>query len=180
MTNQTLNKNVSRLATHFDPILAFLSPFYWFYPSPSTLLVIQTIVLAIGAWFIYLIAKITLKNKIYALIFSLSYLSSFLVTRANLFDFHPVVLATTFLLAAIYFEMINKNFFTLVFILLSLLTKEHVGLVTFLYGLYITFFRRKKTFGLFISAISLIFFYINGIFYNSLFSSGDPFCGKIF
>ncbi|MBI5123649.1 DUF2079 domain-containing protein [Candidatus Roizmanbacteria bacterium] len=180
MTNQALDKNVSRLATHFDPILAFLAPFYFIYPSPSTLLIIQTIVLAIGAWFIYLISKKTLRNKIYALIFSLSYLFLFLVTRANLFDFHPVALATTFLLAAIYFEIVDKNFLAFVFILLSLLTKEHVGLVTFLYGLYISIFRKKKAFGLFISTISLIFFISTVFFIIPYFRQTTHFAAKYF
>ena len=180
MTNQALDKNVSRLATHFDPILAFLAPFYFIYPSPSTLLIIQTIVLAIGAWFIYLIAKNTLKNKIYAFIFSLSYLSLFLVTRTNLFDFHPVALATTFLLAAIYFEIVNKNVLTFIFIILSLLTKEHVGLVTFFYGLYIFFLKKKKTFGLFICLTSIIFFASTIFFIIPYFRQATHFAAKYF
>ena len=35
MTNQDLKKNVSRLAIHFDPILAAFAPFYKLYEGPA-------------------------------------------------------------------------------------------------------------------------------------------------
>lgn len=158
MTNQDFQTNISRLAIHFDPILAIFAPFYWIYRGPEVLLIGQTIFIALGAFFVYKIAKYFLHDKPRSLIFALSYLAFFPQGRANLFDFHAVVLATTFILAAIYFGLVKKSAYCIFFIVLALLTKENVGLVTFLYGLYLIFLQKERKTGLWISAISLIFF----------------------
>ena len=47
MTNQDLKKNVSRLAIHFDPILAIFAPFYKIYEGPEVLLIGQVIILGL-------------------------------------------------------------------------------------------------------------------------------------
>lgn len=137
MTNQDFGKNISRLAIHFDPILALLSPFYKIYNGPETLLVLQSICLGLGAWAVFLMGRGVLKNKKASLILAISYLFYFPVERANLFDFHPVVLATPLLLFMIYFSLKRKFILMYLMILLSLLTKEHTGLVVLFFGLYL-------------------------------------------
>jgi len=158
MTNQEFQKNVSRLAIHFDPILIFFAPIYWLFRTPDVLLIGQTLILATGAIAVYLIAKKLLENKPMALLFSISYLTFFPIERANLFDFHAVVLATSFLLWMIYFSLEKKRVATLVFMILALLTKEHVGLIIFLFGGYIFLFKKEKKFGLLVTLLGLIFF----------------------
>ncbi|MDH7476246.1 MAG: DUF2079 domain-containing protein [Microgenomates group bacterium] len=158
MTNQQLKKNVSRLAIHFDPILIFFTPFYKIYSGPEVLLIGQTIILALGAWPIFLISQKTINKKLLGLIFASLYLLFFPVQRANLFDFHPVVLATTFLLWAIYFNLIKKNRWSFLFIFLSLLTKEQVGLIVAFYGFYLIFIKKDKRYGFWLSFLGIIFF----------------------
>src|SRR3989339_1470374 len=104
MTNQDLKKNVSRLAIHFDPILAVFAPFYKLYEGPEVLLIGQAIILGLGALAVYLISQKILKKNLTSLMFALSYLTYFAVQRAALFDFHSVTLATTFLLFALYYN----------------------------------------------------------------------------
>lgn len=158
MTDQQIKKNVNRLAIHFDPILATFAPFYKIYQGPEVLLIDQTIILALGALAVYLISQKIIKKKHLSLLFALSYLCFFPIQRTNLFDFHAVVLATTFLLFAIYFNLVKENRWSFVFILLSLLTKEHVGLVIFLFGLYLFFIKKEKKFGTVVAGIGVIFF----------------------
>lgn len=158
MTNQEFRKNISRLAVHFDPILAVFAPLYWLYPGPEVLLIVQTLVLASGALAIFLISQKILKNKLMSLIFAASYLLFFPVQRANLFDFHAVVLATSFLLWMIYFSLEKKRIATIVFVILALLTKEHVGLIIFLFGGYLFLFKKERKFGLLVALLGLIFF----------------------
>lgn len=158
MSDQTLKKNVNRLAVHFDPILVLLAPFYWIYPSPDVLLVTQTIIVGLGALGVYLIAKKILGKDLIALIFSVSYLFYFPVQRVVLFDFHAVSFATTFLLFAIYFYL-SKNYKSyFIFIFLSLLTKEHVGLTVFLLGIYLFFIKKEKKVGLITAIVGAVFF----------------------
>jgi uncharacterized membrane protein len=158
MTDQQLKKNINRMAVHFDPILAAFAPLYKIYPGPETLLVSQTIILALGAWAIFLISEKILKKKGLGLIFSVLYLLYFPVQRANLFDFHAVVLATSFFLFAFYFYLIRKKFWFFFFILLALLTKEHVGLVVAFLGIYLFFFKKDRKLGLLTLITGIIFF----------------------
>ena len=50
----------SYLADHFSPVYLLLMPAYALIPRPETLLVIQTLALALGAWPVYLLAKLRL------------------------------------------------------------------------------------------------------------------------
>jgi len=161
MTNQEFRKNISRLAIHFDPILALFAPFYWVFSGPEILLIGQTIILASGALAIFLIGRKILKDKKMALVFACSYLFFWPVQRANLFDFHAVTLATAFILWAIYFSLQKSRLPTLLFIFLALLTKEHVGLIIFLYGLYLIFIKKDKGFGFLVSFLGIVFFFIS-------------------
>jgi len=175
MSNAELQKNLSRLAIHFDPILAFIAPFYWIWPGPEVLLIVQTLILASGAWAIFLIAKTLLKNKPMSLFFSIFYLLFFQLERANLYDFHGVTLATGFLLWMIYFSLKKNWLATFIFIFLSLLTKEHVGLVVFLYGVYLFFVQKDKKQGFLISFIGGLFFIAVTFLVIPFFRGGNHF-----
>ncbi len=180
MTNQDLKKNISRLAIHFDPILAFFAPFYKIYEGPEVLLIAQAVILGLGAWAVYLIAEKNLKKKVLGLLFSVSYLFYFAVQRAVLFDFHAVTLATTFFLFAIYFQEVKKWTWFFLFILLALLTKEHTGLVVFFFGIYLFIIKKEKKIGLIISIIGLIFFIVTVYFIIPYFRGGEHFALKYF
>jgi len=175
MTNQDLKRNVSRLAIHFDPILAIFAPFYWVYPGPEVLLIGQEIVLGLGAWAVFLIAEKILKKKLISLVFSTSYLLFFAVQRAALFDFHAVTLATTFFLFAIYFQEIKKWNWFFIFIFLTLLTKEHVGLVVLIYGIYLAVIKKERIIGLTTSVLGLMFFIVTVYFIIPYFRGGAHF-----
>jgi uncharacterized membrane protein len=180
MTNQEFNKNISRLAIHFDPILAIFAPFYKIFNGLKVLIVGQAIILGLGAWAVFLIAEKILKRKGLALFFSLIYLLYFPIQRAVLFDFHAVVLATTFLLFAFYFNLIKKNGWYFLFIILSLLTKEHVGLVVFLLGIYLFFIKKERKTGLLTAVLGLVFFIATVYFIIPYFRNESHFALRYF
>jgi len=180
MTNQDLKKNVSRLAIHFDPILAIFAPFYKLYEGPEVLLIGQAIILGLGALAVFLISQKVLKKNLLSLIFSISYLFYFSIQRAVLFDFHAVTLATTFFLFSIYFQEIKKWTWFYTFIFLALLTKEHAGLIVFFFGLYLLFIKKEKKIGLITSIIGLTFFVITVYFIIPYFRGGEHFAAGYF
>lgn len=149
---------ISRLAIHADFILILLSPFYLLWESPKMLLLIQTVILALGTGFVYAIAKKAIKNKNLALTFGVLFLLNPALQFTNLYDFHGVTLSTTFLLGSFYFLMKKKYLPLLIFSILAGLTKEHVWLITALFGFYI-FFSKKRFFGIIIFAMSIFLFY---------------------
>ncbi|HSW97440.1 MAG TPA: DUF2079 domain-containing protein [Candidatus Saccharimonadales bacterium] len=137
---------VSRLAFHADFILILLAPFYMLWQNPKMLLIIQTVILACGSIFVFLLAKDVLKNKNTALLFSCSYLLNPSIAFTNLYDFHPITLATTFLLGAFYFLKKNNMLWVIIFLILAGLTKEEVWVITALFGIYIILLTRGSSF----------------------------------
>lgn len=87
------------LGNHMVLILYLLAPLQAVVASPITLLWIQTIVLAAGAWGIVLLSRNKLSPAWCAYL-ALAYLLHPALLSMNLFEFHPVALTTTFLIFA--------------------------------------------------------------------------------
>lgn len=153
--------NISRLAFHADFILVLLAPIYALWQDPRNLLVIQAIVIAFGAIFVYLIAKEILKHNVLAMVFAFAYLINPSVQRANLYDFHAVVLATTFLLGMFYFYLKRRYKLFILFAILAALCKEQIWLIIALFGILVALHHRKWLLGLGVFAISAgMFFFL--------------------
>jgi uncharacterized membrane protein len=68
--------NVPRWSmSHIDPILVLFIPFFYLVPEPLTLVVLQNLLIILGAFFIYEIALLKTSNKLFSLLISLAYLS---------------------------------------------------------------------------------------------------------
>ncbi|PIT88963.1 MAG: hypothetical protein COU27_02860, partial [Candidatus Levybacteria bacterium CG10_big_fil_rev_8_21_14_0_10_36_7] len=150
---------MSRLGVHADFLLIFLAPLYLLWQDPRMLLMLQSAIIATGAIFVYLLATHILKNKNLAVVFSISFLLNFWVQRQNLFDFHAVALATTFLIATFLFLVKRRYVLFGIFLILSILTKENVWLVVFFFGGYL-FIKGHKKAGILLSVVSLVIFYL--------------------
>lgn len=141
LTNPHGFEQVKRMAIHNDIILGLIALFYFIYSGPETLLALQTIILALGAIPVYLIAQnIINKNKnnsFIPILLSFSYLMYTPMQRANIFDFHAVTIATTTLLFMFYFWLVKKYWLSGLFLIISLLTKEQVALTTAFFGMYV-------------------------------------------
>ena len=175
LTNPHVLSNTSRLAIHFDPILAFFAPFYKLWNTPQVLLIGQSVAIALGALGLYLISKRYL-NKWESLLVSLIYLAYPLLHYVNMFDFHGVALSITFLIYAFYFLTSDEEsnlFWGWIFIILSWLTKENVFLVTMLLGIYIYFKTKRKKLGLYLSIISALLFILIIFFIIPYFADGN-------
>lgn len=149
---------ISRLAFHADFILVLLAPLYLIWQDPKTLLFIQTFILGLGALPVYAIAFMVLRKRPLALLFSVAYLLNPSVEYSNLYDFHGVTLATTFLFASWYFMKKKKYILLCVFLFLSGLTKEEVWIIVAFIGLYIAFFEKKKMLGIGLFTLSAAIF----------------------
>jgi len=158
-TNPNGTAPISRLAFHADFLLILLAPFYALWPDPRNLLLIQTIVLAAGAWFVYLLAKDVLRSKNFAVLFAFVYLINPSIERTNLYDFHAITLSTTFLLAAFYFIRKNKFLWFAVFAILAALGKEEIWVITAMYGVYILLWQKRRFLGSMTFLFSMAAFY---------------------
>lgn len=170
MTNPDGIEQASRLAFHADFILILLAPLYALWQDPKMLLLIQSVVIGAGALFVYLIAKEVLKSKNLSLVFAVAYLLNPSVQRANMYDFHAVVLATTFLLATFYFLLKKQYRLFILFAVLAAICKEQIWLIIALFGILFMFWHKKWLMGagVFVFSLAMFFFLVDYAIPNSL------------
>jgi uncharacterized membrane protein len=153
LTNPHGFDQIKRMAIHNDMFLAFLAPLYFIYSGSETLLVFQTVAIALGAIAVYGISKI-IFNKTHnarhiSLFFSFAYLMYPPLQRMNQFDFHAVALATPLLLFMFYCYLNKRYVISFLCAGMVLLTKEQVGLTLAFFGFFVLFqnwlqIRRKE------------------------------------
>jgi uncharacterized membrane protein len=155
--SQALPVPHSLLGDHFSPIFLLLMPFYLAYPHPETLLVIQTLGLAVGAWPVYLLAKLKLPAG-YAALWVLAYFLFVPLAYINLFDFHEVAFSVAPLGFALYFLERGRRGLFLLSLLFTFLVKEEMALIGVGFGAYMLLGKRDWKLGLGVLAGSLLAF----------------------
>ncbi|HKC73806.1 MAG TPA: DUF2079 domain-containing protein [Chloroflexota bacterium] len=127
----------TRLSFHVEPILLLVAIPYLFVSSPVTLMVIQALVVASGVFPAAWLAWRYLGSRLAQIAFPLAYLLAPPLEAATLYEFHAVTLAAALLLWALYFaDRARYGFFALCAILAAA-TKEEIGLVVAMMGLWI-------------------------------------------
>ncbi len=127
---------ISRLGAHFDPIVAAFAPLWWLWPDPSLLLVSQAVAVAAGAVPVYLLGRRHLDSDWAGAGLALAYLLHPATQWLVLDDFHPVALATPLLLWGFWFLDSDRIVAFAVVAGLACLTKEQIGLVVAVIGLW--------------------------------------------
>lgn len=129
-------RGMNAFADHFDPILVLVAPLYWLCDSPKTLLVLQAVILALGALPLYHLARRRLASPGWALLLSVAYLLYAPMQWFNLFDFHPDSFAPVLVLSALWFLEIRRFAPYFLMLVLLLMCKESMGLTVMAIGVY--------------------------------------------
>ncbi len=146
----------TRLAVHVEPILLPLSLLYLIYAGPETLLIFQTLALALGALPVFVLAQRRLPRwPLVGVVLVLTYLASPLVIGENIFDFHPVALVTPLLLAAVLALDARRYGWFALAAFLAAMCKEDIGFSVAFLGVYVAFAQRRRWFGLTTAALAL-------------------------
>jgi len=145
------------LGNHMVLILYLIAPFYALCSSPLLLLHIQTAILALGAWGIYKLAQRELSDG-WGLAFALLYLIYPPLIYMNLYEFHPIALASTFLIFATYFYRTDRFRAFWGFLALAMLCQENVALIVMAFGLYALIERRSRKWVWVPIAVGLLYF----------------------
>jgi len=125
----------TRLAIHFEPIILPLSLLYVFHADPHILLVFQTLALVSGALPVFLLTRRYLPEwPIVAALMATAYLLAPALLGLNIFDFHPLSLATPLLLYAMLALTYKRYVWFLVACVLAASCKEDIPLVIALFG----------------------------------------------
>jgi uncharacterized membrane protein len=147
-TNCYSVEGFNRFAIHFEPILFPISLLYLIVPGPKTLLVLQTIVVALGAYPAYWLARLRLRNELAGVAIAILYLLYPGQQQATIYDFHAVTLTTALLLFTLYFLYTRRTVLLFVFAILSMACKEQMPLVIVMLGLWSILFQRRWHTGL--------------------------------
>ena len=129
-------EQISRLGSHFDPILALLAPLWWLWPDPELLLVVQAVAVAAGALPVFWLARKHLGVGLAAAALALAYLLSPPVQWLTVSDFHPVALACPLLLFAWWHLDEGRLWAFALLAAAAIATKEHVGLAVAAIGVW--------------------------------------------
>lgn len=119
---------------HMAIALLLIAPFYWLIPSPVTILLLQTLILAAGGIAVFLYANRHLP-KPYPLVVACAYFIYPPLILMNLYEFHPIALVTTFMLFALlsYDRRAPRSY--ILFLLLSMACQENVSLIVVMLGI---------------------------------------------
>lgn len=167
----------NRLALHVEPILLLFVPWYWIgLGGPKLLLIMQAMVVGLGALPLYWLARevlagsteygvrsteYELRSKTYGIrnmepmrspsllpiVFPVAYLLLPALEAAVMYDFHAVTLAPTFLLFALYFSERERLGLFALFTGLAMACKEDMGLTVAMLGVYLVISRRRWRWG---------------------------------
>ncbi|HET6496955.1 MAG TPA: DUF2079 domain-containing protein [Thermoleophilia bacterium] len=142
-TGEAVPRQMSRLGSHVDPILALFAVPWLVWPSPVMLLVLQSVIVATGAWPVFRLGAGVTRDPRAGALLAGAYLlypaTGFLVLN----EFHPVALATPLLIWAFLYMEEDRWVRAGAFLLLAALCKETVPLVIGVMGAY--FALRKRS-----------------------------------
>ena len=129
----------SYLAEHFSPFMFLLVPFFYIYPSPYTLLVIQAVFISFASVPLYYISLHIFSNmkekypksaknpQLYAFIVAIAFLLSPLTESPIYFDFHLMIFLPFFYFISIYFYLKKRILLNILF--LALIVSLHSSFV---------------------------------------------------
>jgi uncharacterized membrane protein len=137
-------RQISRLAAHFDPILAAFAPLWWIWPSPELLLLAQAVAVAVGALPVFWLGRKHLGSERAGLAFALAYLLYPATQWLTLNEFHPVAFACPFLLFAFWYLDEDRLLAFAIFAVLAMTTKEEIGLAVAGLGIWYAVRGRRR------------------------------------
>jgi uncharacterized membrane protein len=147
-------------ADHFDPLQLLLVPLYRAFPSPLMLLVVQGLMLALGALPLYWLARDRFPgHRALATVFPVLYLLYLPLRGANRYDYHPGALAPPLLLFALYYMEKGRWGRMILFLVLAGLLKENMPVAGATIGLYVACVTKRRCLGLILAAGLGLWFY---------------------
>lgn len=159
---------------HFSPALLLIVPVYTVVPRPETLIVFQTVALALGAWPIYLLARRYLPRSAERLVWVAAYVLSAPLAWITFYDFHEISLAVVPLGLAMYFYATRRTIPLLLSLGTSFLVKEELPLIAIGFGIALLGQRRWRL-GAFVVVASVVAFLVILRVIIPAFAGGAPY-----
>lgn len=142
-------------ATHFSPILYAVAPLYALFPTVQMLVVLKSVLIALAAWPIFLIARHMLESGWQAVAIAACYLFSPFVINAGIWEFREISFAPFVLAWALWAIIHRKRYILLALSVALMCIKEHYGLAVMGLGLLWAWHWKERLFGLALAAAGI-------------------------
>ncbi|NOT33687.1 MAG: DUF2079 domain-containing protein [Candidatus Eisenbacteria bacterium] len=175
-------RGMNWLGDHSSLNLFLLAPLHALFPSPLTLLTVQSLALALGAIPCYALARRELGDERLALYVAALYLAYPALGYVSLFEFHPESLAVAPLLAAFLALRTQRPRACLAWSAVSLLAREDVALVVLAmaaYAVLATRGRARRT-GAGLAALAVASLAVSFLWLKPHLSSGEAEYGRMY
>ena len=173
-TNCYSLNGISRFSIHFEPILFPIALLYLLVSGPKTLLILQTLVVASGAFPAFWLARLRLRNEFAAVGIACLYLLYPAQQQAEIFDFHAVTLTAALLLFTLYFMYTRRTLWLFVFAILSMACKEEIPLTIAFFGLWMMLFQQRVRVGLALALLAVAWVGMTLLVYHFASPTGHP------
>jgi uncharacterized membrane protein len=150
-------RQMSRLGSHVDPILALFALPWLVWPSPVMLLVGQAAIVATGAWPAFRLGTRVTRDPTAGAFLAGAYLLYPALGFLVLNEFHPVALATPLLLWAFLYMEEDRWVRAAAFLVLAAACKETVPLVIAFMGAYFAL-RKRSPWPLVVTLVGVAWF----------------------
>ena len=164
---------------HSSFILLLVAPLYRIFDTPTTLFILESAAVAIGALPLYWLSRDRLPGRWLPLLVPFLYLLSPSTEYVNAFEFHPEALAMPLVLFAFYFGLKGRNVLFAVCAVLAASCKEDVALTLFAMGLFFAW-RGRVRFGLTTAALALCWFVLDFLVILPYFSGANVLYASLF
>jgi len=172
---------LSHFVVHISPIYYLMLPFYYVFPSPITLQILQAVILASGVAPVALLCrKFKLSGKA-TIVISFIYAFYPALSGGCFYDLHENCFLTPLLLWVFYFFEKEKYLPMYIFAVLVLAVKEDAAIYIILFALFIIISRKKFLHGIILAGIAAGYFVgayailsNTSAYYAELYSAATP------
>jgi len=175
-------RELNWLGDHSSLVLFLVAPFYALARHPSTLTVLQSVALAVGAIPVWTLARRELGGGFVPLAFAALYLLYPALGYTALYEFHPETLSTSALLAAFACYRADRLAPTLAFAGFALLGKEDIALPVAAFALYALLARgpRRTRYAAGLGALALLSLVLSFAVLKPALSAGEVDYGRMY
>lgn len=183
---------LSHFAVHFSPIYYLMLPFYMVFPHPTTLQILQAVILYSGVVPLCVLAKDRGLSDRSTVVLGIVYALYPAIATGTFYDLHENCFLLPLLLWCFCFFEKEKYIPMAVFAGLTLLVKEDAFIYVLIFAVYVFFLKKKKKTALALALAALVYFvavsslmraFGNGImtsrYENLIFDPNDGLVGVI-
>jgi uncharacterized membrane protein len=145
--------------SHSDFIIFPLLPLYALHPTASMVLVLQALLIALGAIPTYLFAR-HFVSRAWALVLGLAWLAYPPMHGGQLYDFHTQPIGAAFAIWAMWALAARRNVAYWVFFALAISAREDVSMGLAMVGVFLVLTGQRVRLGLVTAAVSTVYFVV--------------------